>query len=261
MKTKYVFDEQFDEIVFQNRNKNYGAFFLRKAYKNHISKALLITISFSMLVSSIPLVAHYFKNDKIPEIKTTSYDFTFSDVQPQEEIKVKIPIIPPMKELEKAIEFSAFKVGKDTNNDNSEFIINTSNNKIVAFGTDTTNSDTFVDISSNIIIEIPDVEVHTWVEEMPYFPDGYEELLKYFIKNVIYPEPERDLGIMGVVVVTFIVEPDGSITNINIYKGETSNLNTEAIRLIENMPRWVSGKQNGVNVRVSINLPIRFTLM
>jgi len=262
MKTSIELDEQFDEIVFQNRNKNYGAYFLRKAYKNHLSKALLITVSISMIVCSLPLLAHYFKDDKIPEILSASYEYELSDINKAAEEKTKLPSVPKIKNPENAIVYRTFQPTHDTIMDYKNFISDELNKKTIVSYIDTTSGQDTTSTFNPIVIDIiPDITIPTIVEEMPIFPGGESELMKFFKKNFLYPEPERDLGVMGIVVVSFVVETDGSITSIGIYKGETANLNAEAIRLISIMPKWKPGKQNGAEVRVAINLPVRFTLL
>ncbi len=107
---------------------------------------------------------------------------------------------------------------------------------------------------------VEEEQIFMVVEEMPEFPGGDEARMRYLRDNIKYPELERDNGVQGLVVVSFVVEKDGSITNIKILKGLTPNINNEAIRVVQNMPKWKPGKQRGKPVRVTINLPIRFTL-
>jgi len=98
------------------------------------------------------------------------------------------------------------------------------------------------------------------VEEQPRFPGGNDARIKFLLKNVKYPEEARDLGIQGRVFVTFVVEIDGSITDVKILRGIGGGCDKEAIRVVKSMPKWIPGKQRGVPVRVQFNLPIKFTL-
>jgi len=98
------------------------------------------------------------------------------------------------------------------------------------------------------------------VEEMPQFPGGQEALLEYLAKNVKYPVVAEENGVQGRVILTFIVERDGSITNIKVVKSVDPSLDKEAIRVVKSMPRWVPGKQNGSPVRVEYSVPIVFRL-
>jgi TonB family protein len=103
-------------------------------------------------------------------------------------------------------------------------------------------------------------KVFVVVEELPGFPGGNEARIKYISENVTYPEEAKEKGIQGVVFVTFVVETDGSISDVSVLRGIGSGCDEEAVRVIENMPRWIPGKQRGQAVRVQFNMPIRFTL-
>jgi protein TonB len=105
-----------------------------------------------------------------------------------------------------------------------------------------------------------DAPVLTIVEKMPIFPGGEEELYKYVASSVVYPTAAKESGITGTVIVTFIVEKDGSVTNVKILKGIGGGCDEEALRVVKAMPKWSPGKQDGKPVRVQFNLPIRFSL-
>lgn len=100
--------------------------------------------------------------------------------------------------------------------------------------------------------------VYTYVEEMPHFHGGPEELQKYLRKNIKYPEKARQDKIEGTVVIQFIVDEDGAIIKIVAIRELGGGCTEEAIRVIKNMPKWVPGKQSGSNVNVYIRLPITF---
>lgn len=98
------------------------------------------------------------------------------------------------------------------------------------------------------------------VEEMPSFPDGESELLEYIAKNIKYPQMARESGIQGRVFVNFIVEPDGSVSNVKIIRGIGSGCDEEALRVVKSLPKFNPGKQRGKAVRVSYTIPINFKL-
>lgn len=103
-------------------------------------------------------------------------------------------------------------------------------------------------------------EVFLVVEDMPTFPGGEKALMNYLSKNIHYPEKAKEAGIHGRVFVNFIVEPDGSIDHVKILRGIGGGCDLEAFNVVKNMPKWNPGKQKGKPVRVSFNLPIRFSL-
>ena len=108
--------------------------------------------------------------------------------------------------------------------------------------------------------EVQEMEIFTVVEDAPGFPGGDEARIKYLQNNIKYPQMARESGIQGTVYVTFVVERDGKVTNVQILRGIGGGCDEEAIRVIKNMPRWNPGKQRGKPVRVQFNMPIKFTL-
>jgi protein TonB len=108
--------------------------------------------------------------------------------------------------------------------------------------------------------EVVEAEIFTVVEESPMFPGGDEARMKFLRDNIKYPQMARESGIQGTVFVTFVVEPNGNITNIQILRGIGGGCDEEALRVVRQMPRWQPGKQRGKAVRVQFNMPIRFVL-
>lgn len=108
--------------------------------------------------------------------------------------------------------------------------------------------------------EVQEMEIFTVVEDAPSFPGGDEARIRYLQNNIKYPQMARESGIQGTVYVTFVVEPNGSVTNVKILRGIGGGCDEEAIRVIQNMPKWIPGKQRGKPVRVQFNMPIKFTL-
>lgn len=98
------------------------------------------------------------------------------------------------------------------------------------------------------------------VEVMPQFPGGQIAMLQYLMKNIKYPEQAMKEGIQGRVAVSFIVEKDGSISNVKPVLSVHPLLNKEAVRVVKSMPKWSPGKHNGKPVRVRFNLPVMFKL-
>ena len=108
--------------------------------------------------------------------------------------------------------------------------------------------------------EVVEAEVFTIVEEMPEFPGGMQKLAEYLAKNIKYPQMARESGIQGKVFITFVVEPDGSVSNVQVLRSLGGGCDEEAVRVVKSMPKWKPGKQRGKAVRVSYNLPVNFKL-
>ncbi len=138
-----------------------------------------------------------------------------------------------------------------------------------------------VEVEDEIIIDVEadqDTEVQEWtpvvmeeeevkeekifivVEDQPAFPGGEKARMKYLAENIDYPQLARESGIQGTVYVTFVVEKDGSVTDVRILRGIGGGCDEEALEVVRNMPKWKPGKQRGKPVRVQFNMPIRFTL-
>lgn len=96
------------------------------------------------------------------------------------------------------------------------------------------------------------------VEQMPEFPGGMEALFKYMAENMKYPEDAKKQQVEGRVLVQFIVETDGSVSNTEVLMRVFPSLDAEAVRVISGMPKWIPGKQNGKVVRVKYTIPVSF---
>ena len=114
-----------------------------------------------------------------------------------------------------------------------------------------------------IVVEEEEVEedvIFTVVEDQPSFPGGEEARIRYLQENLRYPQMAREAGIQGTVFVTFVVERDGSVTDVRVLRGIGGGCDEEAVRVVRNMPNWQPGRQRGQAVRVQFNMPIRFVL-
>ncbi|PJJ80299.1 M56 family metallopeptidase [Mucilaginibacter auburnensis] len=114
----------------------------------------------------------------------------------------------------------------------------------------------------NMTVEelVADNKVFVSVEQAPAFPGGLPALGKYLSENVKYPAQSREDGVQGKVFVTFVVEADGSLSDIRAVRGPSADLNAEGVRLISNSPKWDPGVQNGTKVRTQYTVPINFVL-
>ena len=108
--------------------------------------------------------------------------------------------------------------------------------------------------------EIVEAEIFKVVEEMPEFPGGSAKLMEYIQKNIKYPMMARESDIQGRVFVNFVVEPDGSISNVAVLRGIGGGCDEEAVRVVNSMPKWKPGKQRGSAVRCAYTVPIIFKL-
>lgn len=98
------------------------------------------------------------------------------------------------------------------------------------------------------------------IDELPSFPGGVDEMNKFIRENLKYPLTAQNAGIQGRVTLRFIVGDDGTITNVAVIRGISPDCDAEAVRVVSDMPKWIPGKQNGINVPVYFNIPIQFRL-
>ncbi len=105
-----------------------------------------------------------------------------------------------------------------------------------------------------------DDKVYDVVEQMPAFPGGQSALFSWIAKNMKYPPVAEENGIQGRVVVTCVIDHDGSVTDVKVVKGVDPSLDKEALRVVKSMPKWEPGRQNGKTVRVKYSIPLTFSL-
>lgn len=110
-------------------------------------------------------------------------------------------------------------------------------------------------------IEEEEEMIFVIVESMPMFPGGEAARLKFLNEHIRYPTMAKEAGIQGRVFIQFVVEKDGSITDVKVVRGIGGGCDEEAVRLVESMPPWIPGKQRHSPVRVRFNMPIRFVLL
>ena len=103
-------------------------------------------------------------------------------------------------------------------------------------------------------------KVYEVCEQMPIFEGGDAALMKYLTDSVKYPELTKKHGVQGRVVIGFIVEKDGSLTDVKVLRAVDRALDAEALRVVKGMPKWIPGSQNGQHVRVKYNVPVPFRL-
>jgi len=161
--------------------------------------------------------------------------------------KIELPPPPPAHQ---AIQFQAVEDDIEVNMDL----------EIDAEASETTEVEAVTWTRPEAVEEIVEEEIFVIVEQTPEYPGGDEARLNFLRNNIKYPQMAREAGIQGTVYVSFTVEKDGSITQVKVLRGIGGGCDEEAIRVTKMMPKWKAGKQRGKEVRVSYNMPIKFTL-
>ena len=251
MKRKIEKVPGFDEIIFENRNMEYGAYDLRKRYDSATSISILGGVAFCvMLIAAFSMSTE--KGIALDE-ETIVIIETFDPIIPD-------PVKPEIKappELTNAIKNLAPVVTADTSvnltlPDVTDNLIETMQNG------DINDTAGYVPETDPVVPEVKDPYIS--VEEMPEYPGGIPELMKFLSENISYPQDAIDNNIQGRVILKFVVNTDGSIDRIQILRGIDNSLDTEAIRVVSSLPKFKPGKQNGVPVPVWFLLPVHFRL-
>jgi len=264
----------FDEIVFEQRNKNYGAFELRSSYEKHVNIAFLITFSAFVIVTSGILIRSFFRNPTIAELNKEMSNFKDLSI-----IEVILPEKP--KEPDGGEKIETPPVGKSDVDDDLK-PIEVEDNPIV----ETKKPETKIDSiptgynpegngkkgevlptgggggkgpitgtgdgeelkKEPAFIDIPQI--------MPEFPGGEEALFKFLKRNLRFPRFEENNS--STVYVAFIIETDGQIGPISILKSGGISFDEEVIRVVSKMPKWKPGANEGENVPVRFKMPVKF---
>jgi protein TonB len=266
--------ENFDDIIFENRNKAYGAYFLRKNYSNYLTKAMVIGSSvFILLFGGAFTYNKFLSNQNMgSETKGIIIDFT---PPPPVEPPLELEVVEPPKPKTEIEPPASIAFLPPTPVEDDKDIIETPPPKqdelerktISNITVEGTESDLLIPlpiapkITDLVDLDVPDEgKVFITVEQQPQFPDGDKALYTFLSENIHYPQAAARANISGKVYVKFVVEKDGSIGNVEIIKGIGFGCDEEAARVIKLMPRWTPGKQNGRAVRVYYNMPVVYRL-
>ncbi len=262
-----------DEIVFEDRNKSYGGYFLRVWYEKNVTKAVIITCAAFAVLSWA--VNFYYNITSKPEEAYVPVEIKMDlseEPLKEEEIK-KLPPPPPKVEQPK-IETVKFlppiikpdnKVVKEEQLKEMDSLLTTNISTKDQEG-EKIKADPFAEGDDEGEIGgtgEKEATVFTYVGEWPKFKGGGDEnVVKYVTNRVIYPEDARAKKITGTVHVEFVITATGEVTKVAIVKGHGlyPSIDEEVIRVIKNMPKWEPGKNNGVPVSVKKMIPIKFTL-
>lgn len=247
------------ELVFDQRNKAYGGYVIRRDYTRRVVYALIVSIVGIALLVAIPkLISVITKSDFVQKEKMTEAIIMEEPPPIDKSAPPPPPVIPPPP-VQQTIKFTPPKVVKD------EEVVDPPPTqeeiKDVQVSTTTVEGDKdLIDLPPENPIGDDEGKIFTVVEEMPSFPGGEGKLFEYLQKNIKYPPVARENGIQGRVYVTFVVDKDGKIRDAKILRGIGGGCDEEALRVVRAMPEWKAGRQNGRSVQVQYNLPVNFTL-
>ena len=274
------------DLIFADKNKEFGAYQLRKASDRRHNMAFLYMLC-GLVVIVILILAYSKYADYRDEQKALALqeqrekmmaaaleqaeEETPEEEEPEEqkyeqpEIEVPEEVLATVQVTQIAI-VEADKVKNEVMDMETQKEDNTARGVVTQEGSD--DADKFKAVQEQVVVKEPEPEVvkpkeeeiFVAVEQQAEFPGGQVALMKWLRDNMRYPETAQQNDVQGKVIVKFVVEKDGSIGNATIAKGVDKDLDREAIRVVKKMPKWQPGKNNGVAVRSYFTLPVTFKL-
>ena len=271
-----LISNEWTDLVFEGRNQAYGAYQLRKGTaKRNVWALVIVGLAAVLLYLGLQLQKMAEANKKVEN--TQAVELAKLQTEKKKEAKVeKKEVIrqEPEKVVEQvksSVKFTAPVIKKDEEVKEEDEIkldeVQKSDKAVGAFTVEGNDEVGGAVLKAKEEIAAPEppkhveeTKVFTVVEQMPMFPGGDAALMSYLANNIHYPTVAAENGVQGRVIVGFVVERDGSITDVSVLRGVDSALDREAMRVVKGMPRWTPGKQNGSAVRVKYQVPVMFRL-
>jgi protein TonB len=247
----------FDDIVFESRNKEYGAYVLRRKYNSSVIISILIgiiilaTVVIAPFLSAKALENRQKRSERQVEIKMENLDHANEPVTPPvtppppadvvQQAKYVPPVVVDSVKPEEVVQLMTADEAQDEvqNQDVIEVV---------------------QEVKEEVKEAEPEPEVFIVVEEMPMFPGGTSELMKFIFDHLQYPEIAKENNVQGRVTVQFCVTPTGGVDRVAVLRGVDPELDAEAIRVVKLLPQFKPGKQGGKPVSVWFQVPINFQL-
>lgn len=261
--------QEWCDLIFEGRNKDYGAYKMRARAARRLNFSVVLVIVIAAVGFSIPRLITMVtpeKKEVMTEVTTLS-QLEEPEVK-QEEVQKVQPVAPPPPALKSSIKFTAPVIKKDeevADEDQMKSQEELTESKVTISIADVQGTDeeggVLLEDLKEIVTEAPvEEEVFDMVEQAPQFPGGPAELMSYLGKNIRYPVIAQENGIQGRVVCQFVVGSDGSVRDIKVLRSLDPSCDKEAVRVIQSMPKWIPGRQNGKAVSVRYTLPVTFKL-
>ncbi len=265
------------DIIFEGKNKDFGAYELREnsdGRHNWSMLAVVVVIIAAFLLSAlINTVFQKSEEELLAETEQVLVDISTQVEEPEEpeeeleRYEEEKPVVPPEEVLNtvKVTELAIVPDEEVTKEDEIKTVEDLQQTT-TAFGqTDfdkgTDDRNVIKEMTEDIVVAEPKKEeVFRAVEQMPQFPGGEAELMKYISKNIKYPPMAMENNIQGRVVVQFVVTKNGSIGEVKVIRSKDPDLDKEAVRVVKTLPKFIPGKMNGQAVNVWYTLPIMFKL-
>jgi periplasmic protein TonB len=249
-----------DDIVFENRNQEYGAYTLRKGYANSVTIGFGTTLLILLMILLSGPIAAWLRGKDTSEVPVPR-KLVYTELSAPPPIDKPKPPPPQIQlpRLQKVIKFVPPKVVKEQVVDEAPTIEEIKHNETSSVAVEGPVTVVFEEPVEEVIAA-DENEIFTVVEQDPQYPGGYDAMMTFVKQNMKYPANARRLNIEGTVYVGFVVNKDGSISDVKVLRGIMTECDNEAVRVIRMMPAWKPGKQNGRNVNVRYTVPLKFRM-
>ncbi len=246
-----------DDIVFEHRNKEYGAYDLRRKY----SRTMVISMIIGLAIVFTAVIVPYIRAKNIALVKARDANEIIAemanDLQQEEAAPPPPPPPPPPTEQQTVVKYVAPVVVDSVKPDEAAQFMTADD--VAETVVDAEVVEVIEQVQEEVQEEAPQ-EVFVVVEEMPSFPGGDTELFRFIYDNIKYPELAKENNIQGKVILRFCVTYKGTVDQVSVVRGVDPSLDEEAIRVIKMLPLWKPGKQGGKPVNVWYSVPISFQL-
>lgn len=248
----------FDDIVFEVRNKEYGAYRLRRKYRKNVLIALLIGIVTMSTAVITPYVSTKATSDRQKRTERLVVMQMDNLDQPVEQVAPPPTPPPPADAVQQARYVPPVVV--DSVKPEEVARLMTADEAQVEVQDQDVNIEVVQEVKEEVQEEEPEPDPFVVVEEMPMFPGGDAALLAYIYEHTVYPEVAKENNVQGRVFVKFCVTSKGGVDKVSIYKGVDPELDAEAMRVVSSLPAFKPGKQGGKPVPVWFSAQIKFEL-
>lgn len=272
--------KEWRDIVFADKNKEFGAYVMRQQSDKRHNKAFLFLllglVCVIVLIIAWSKYSDYRSEQAAIEAKMQAEKMLAAQLEQMEEpeveeepeeqkVEIEIPEVP--EEVLATVQVTQIAIVDEVKNEVMEMEAqledNTARGVVNQEGSD--DADKFKAVQEAVVVKEPEPapkeeEIFVAVEQQAEFPGGMSALMKWLSNNIRYPEAAQQNDVQGRVIVKFVVEKDGSVSQAQIMKGVDKDLDKEALRVVNKMPKWQAGKNNGVAVRSYFTLPVNFKL-
>jgi periplasmic protein TonB len=263
MDTNLVLNAGFNELVFENRHKDYGAYQIRRRYRRNVILSALVAsalflFAFAAYFATLPTANAFVPKPDGPVVVTTTVTLDHDKPKPEEPKEKPKPIVkmPPARGADPNTvpEVTKQQVVTKLNNDSA-----VGNPKGVEGGSGIT-KDTTGTPCTNCVTKVDSIPVIPPIIDIASDPPTFPGIDAFFAKNIKYPQIAKEAGIEGTVWLSWVVNTDGTVQDVEVIKGAHPALDREALNVAKKMPAWTPGKDNGKPIRFRYRKPIRFEL-